>query len=454
MKNSFFSAIIFRQVTMMGFLFWAGVIPAQQLSSDPLYSLVFEDNFDSLNTNSWRTSWYWGNNMWNANYILACDSNNFPGRIVDIAYNTQPPDDTNRLILDTLGNKYMRLVFNREDFYAHMWAYHRPCPSDICSGYPCYYNSSDDFWYCYYDSLVPYKFSGAMLMGKEKYKYGYVEMRYKLRDLFESDDNAYGPNLWMWHSDSSVRYSEIDIFEQRGKDWRMAMNFHFRKFKPDTSTIWKDTVFWHGFGNQVTPSCPYPSVLEESLPYNGGTWHVVGCEWTPDHIDTYYDSDDTIRRFSASKLPVYRLTAMPLIVDCYMPAVQYCIPFDDTATRVPFFYDIDYIRVYQINQSDDCESTPGYFAEFDTNDYESILYRDLTVGGGGGAVLDSGSFHLAGQDFVLLQSGFEVSGTADVIISTTPCQNDQYHGRESGLQYWQWPDPCMINDMLEAKNPQ
>ena len=31
----------------------------------------------------------------------------------------------------------------------------------------------------------------------------------------------------------------------------------------------------------------------------------------------------------------------------------------------------DYIRVYQINQSEDCDTTSGYFPELDTNDYIS-----------------------------------------------------------------------------------
>ena len=291
-----------------------------------------------------------------------------------------------------------------------------------------------------------------MLMGKERYKYGYIEMRYKLPDLPESDFNAYGPNLWMWASDTVAKYSEIDIFEQQGTTWHMAMNFHFRKTNPENSNVWADTVFWHGVQKQVTISSPYPSILDESLEYNGGTWHTIGCEWTPDHIDTYYDSDDTIRRFSVLKLPVDRLTAMPLIIDLYMPAAQYCIPFNSTYTVRPFKYDIDYIRVYQINQVCNCASTSGFFPNFVTNDYTSILYRDLTIGGGGSAILNNGSFHLAGQDFVLLQSGFEASGTADVIISTTPCQPDQARIIESMQSNYEMPDRSILNDMKEAKS--
>jgi hypothetical protein len=313
------------------------------------------------------------------------------------------PDDSNRVIINFGGLSYERLIFNRSDFYAPMIAYHDPCPSAFCTSHnaPCDSNSSG-LHYCVYDTLMPFKFSGAMLKGTERYKYGYFEVRYKLRDLLESDYNAYGPNFWLWASDTNAFNSEIDIFEQRGTDWRMEMNFHFRKMNPDHGTVWEDTVAWHGLGNPITTTTPYPSIIGQSPSYNGGNWHTVGCEWTPDHIDNYYDSDDTIRRFSVAKLPVDQLTAMPLIIDLYMPAVQYCIPFDSIHTYRPFHYDIDYVRVYQINQVCDCESTSGYFASFSTNQYSSILYRDLTVGGGGNAILNSGSFHLAGQDYVLL----------------------------------------------------
>jgi hypothetical protein len=346
------------------------------------------------------------------------------------------------------------MIFDRKDFNGDIWVYHSPCPgSPFCDGHNCYTNSSN-LTYCSYDSLVPFKFSGAMLKGKEKYKYGYIEMKYKLRDLQIAPYNAYGPNLWMYGSYTNANYSEIDKFEQRGTDWHMDLNFHFRKKSPDSSNIWKDTVFWHGknWKDSVFISTPYHDQINQSLSYNGGTWHTVGCEWTPDHIDTYYDSDDTIRRFSVLKLPVDSLTAMPLIIDLYMPAAQYCIPFNDTNTRVPFFYDLDYIRVYQINQVCNCASTSGFFPNFATNDYTSRLYRDLTIGGGGSAILSNGSFHLAGQDFVLLQSGFEASGTADVIISTTPCQPDQARIADSTQSNYEMPDRSTLNDMKEAKS--
>ena len=43
----------------------------------------------------------------------------------------------------------------------------------------------------------------------------------------------------------------------------------------------------------------------------------------------------------------------------------------------------------------------------------------------GSAVFNAGVHHLAAQDYVLLQEGFEVSGTGTVMISTKSCQPNQ-----------------------------
>jgi hypothetical protein len=54
-------------------------------------------------------------------------------------------------------------------------------------------------------------------------------------------------------------------------------------------------------------------------------------------------------------------------------------------------------------------------------------------------LLYSGSYHFSGQDYVLLQDGFKVSGTATAIISIMKCQPKQSNQVESepGQEYYQ-----------------
>jgi hypothetical protein len=263
-----------------------------------------------------------------------------------------------------------------------------------------------------------------MMYGKYKFKYGYFEMRYRLPDaatILNNSYNAYGINFWMFGSDVTAYYSELDFFEQRGTDWHMDANYHYQHTSSSPG--------YNAVGNSITATSPYSTNVNNSanLGSNGTAWYTVGCEWTPEHLDFYYNSDDTMRRYSASASPaIAGMCAMPIVLDVYMPAFQFCIFFDSAQTRQPLNYDIDYIKVYQVKQH--CVSKS--FLNTSSTIYADTLWQDLTIGGtGGNATFSSSTHHLAGQDFVLLQEGFEASGASStLIISTMPCQADQYKG--------------------------
>ena len=93
--------------------------------------------------------------------------------------------------------------------------------------------------------------------------------------------------------------------------------------------------------------------------YNGGTWHTVGCEWTPAYTDFYYDSNDTIRRYSDTKLPIHNLDSMYMIIGLGMPPDNYCIQYQQGYTPTKINYDIDYVRVYQINEVNNSLQLPA-----------------------------------------------------------------------------------------------
>lgn len=114
---------------------------------------------------------------------------------------------------------------------------------------------------------------------------------------------------------------------------------------------------------------------------------------------------------------------MPFIIDGYTPTPNYCVPFVEGTTQMPFNYDIDYVKVWQINQN----CIPQSFLNTGSGTYISTLWQSLTIGGSGGsAIFNSGKHHLAAQDYVLLQEGFEASGAnTTVTISTKACQSGQ-----------------------------
>ncbi len=204
-----------------------------------------------------------------------------------------------------------------------------------------------------------------------------------------------------------------------------------------------DTAYWHANCCNVAypPTIPYER--KYFGPYNGGAWHTVGCEWTPEYLDFYFDSQDTVQRFTDGKIKVSKLNAMPLIIDNYTPANQYCIHFDSLQTQMPFNYDVDYIKVYQVKQ--DCSSKT--FSGIGSSSYQSKLYQDVTLNGS--SVFNSGSHHICGQDFVVLNDGFEISSAIiNVTIDTKKCQADQTFQSGTTVPY----DTEMLKQISSTKD--
>lgn len=382
---------------------------------DPLYELVFVEEFDdtTLNTNKWDTQWPWSKaNMINSNFI-----HHENGDSMDVALLRHAPFNQGNWAFNTTGTGYVRMIYKKENCQSNIWIY-KPY---------------------FHDSLVPFKYTGAMMRSKERFKYGYFEYKFKVdnpaHDLPDSATyNAYGPNFWLWNSDTNnynpagmprqpAKYSELDILELRGTNWTGDANIHYQKMEADT--------FFHAKGditldsNIVAPS-PYDKIDTYLLP---NIWHTVGCEWTKQYADFYYDAPNFHRRYSDSLTKIDELIEMPITIDNYMPAFQFWIHFDTLLTKHPIYYDIDYVKVYQAKQ----EYVDKNLLNATSLSFESKVYKSLTVGGAGGnAIFNTGKQHLCAEEFVLLKENTEVSGDAEVTISCRPYQHDQWYGYKSG----------------------
>lgn len=381
---------------------------AQSVPDDPLYQLVFVEEFDSLglDTSKWHTTWPWGPNIYNNNHIISCFGSGFPNDTVDIAFNRdQWGGGTNRAF-DTVGSGFQRIISRRENFNAPIWTY------DANGNYTGTQN-------------IPFEFSTAMLYGKNNFKYGYFEFRYRTSAFAGHPSNAYGPNWWMWAGSSNgVEYSEIDIFEMSGVNWRKNLNIHFRRIRPTVNYSGPqfDTTFFHAL-SESSAGNPAPYTHPNSDEEVPGNWQTVGCDWNPNYIDVFYSSNDTFHRYTDTKIYVSQLGPMPFIIDTYTPAFQACIPFVDGVTQMPFNYDIDYVKAWQIRQN----CIPQSILNTSSATYVSTLWQSLVIGGvSGSATFSTGNHHLAAQDFVTLQEGFEASGAnTTVTISTKSCQVGQ-----------------------------
>jgi len=337
---------------MLAMLLAAQQIKSQQLSQDPLYKLVFFDEFDalSLDTSKWYPHYPWSPSFYNNNILKPACTTAFPAdSTVPMAfhYGYGVNIDNNR-IYDTTGTGFHRLRSKKESppVTGHIWDYSANPDTTISK---------------------TFKFTSSMLWSRYNFKYAYIEMKYKLSNVTAPNVyNSYGPNFWLWSSDANANWSEIDIFEEKGSDWSMTPNTLYRKTHPaNYAGIPQDTVLVKSSGAVCVG------------PYNGGNWHTVGCEWTPDYADFYYDSNDTIRRYKDANVHVSQMSPMTVIADVYAPSWQFCLPFDSVNTQMPFDYDIDYIRVYQVKQN--CISKT--YLNTSSSAYADTLYQDLTIGG-------------------------------------------------------------------------
>jgi len=380
---------------------------------DPLYELVFVDEFDStsLDINKWYTRWPWSKaNMKNSNFITRGSDT------MDVALLRHAPFNQGNWDFDTIGAGYTRMIYKKEDCWGNIYV-----------------------WEPYtHDSLVFFKYSGAMLRSKEMFKYGYFEYRFRIdnptHDLPDSSNyNAYGPNFWLWNSDTVVypdnptrppaQYSELDILELDSENrWEGDANIHYQRTKTDTFFRAKSKPNLNGVdvGTQ-----PYVDVHTNLYPHN---WHTVSCEWTKEYADFYFDAPNFHRRYSDTLIKVDELIEMPVTIDNYMPAFQFWAHFDTLNTKQPIYYDIDYVKIYQIKQ----EYIDTIVLNTNPSIFESKVYKSLTIGGSAGnSQLNSGKHHLCADEYVLLDEGSEISGTAEVTISCRPYQHDQWHGIHS-----------------------
>jgi hypothetical protein len=405
-KINYFQTNRLRFVTFIGTILLIGLtnskLVAQTLADDPIFELVFVDDFASLDTSKWNHDWGWGPNLFNTNKIKSCIGSGFINDTVDIAYCYKFGEGNSRSFLTSGGVTFERLISKKENVTRDILLY------DAAG------NANGS-------APKPFKFTTAMLKGKDYFKYGYFEIRFRTDSLITQSNgyNAYGPNFWMWNSNDALgaNYSEIDIFEINGVQWKMGPNCGFRIKNPNTP----GTPYEHTLFQAMTLSNPsnsiYSPFLVSSTP---GDWQTVGCEWVTDYVDFYYYSlsSDTSRRYAQNKIAVSNLIEMPLVIDTYTPAFQYCIPFNNANTTLPFNYDIDYVKVYQ--QKQDCSSKS--FSGEGSASYQSKVYKDVTVEN---SIFSSGTHHICGQDFVQLGIGFEITGNCTVIIDNKKCLSGQ-----------------------------
>jgi hypothetical protein len=407
---------------------------AQSPNTDALFDTVFVDEFSTINANNWGTHYPWGD-FWNTNistYPLSiavggtiCNNTTYfiqPGKIAGLNYDI---NDTNNFQLGSGGGlNYIRLTGKKESTPKNMtkWKQWYSCsgtPHPNCTA-PCWGSA------CVRDTTMPFKYTNGMLASKRTFKYGYIEMKFRIPEFNNPSYtlNTYhssGPTFWMLGNIPSQPYSELDIYEGMANNCQYTNNWH--------------VVTTNGGRHNDNP-----------YPENGGThnlnygqWHTVGVNWTPTYLDFYLD-DNLIRRQDRDS--VSQLDTMYLYIENIIPNTENCFSIDSVNTPFPIHYDIDYVKVW--NPKLDC-STDKVYTNVTQASYDPKIYKSLLISGSGySATFTSGFTHFASNNGIELREGFEVSSNGTALLETLPCFSGMTHALKAQPSY---PAPSNVRMM-------
>jgi len=216
-------------IILLSYLWTFGQTPA----NDPHWQLVWEDNFNALNTNIW-------------------------------------------LVQDNFDHYGEKQVFINENVYTENG-------SLVCEikneSYSCPSWAIEPNWHCVrqYNTGQPYSYTSGWIESKAAYntQYGYIEARINFPYQY-----ALWPAFWTLIGDgvtNGTNAAEIDIAEMLGETGPNIITTNIHKVFPDNN-IYREDI----------------SPLNYSWGY--GNWHKYAIEWSPSKIIWYVD-DSPIRVF-------------------------------------------------------------------------------------------------------------------------------------------------------------
>lgn len=277
------------------------------------WKLVFEEEFDSLHldTSKWsRTDWHsW---TWKYSYLGKCDS------LVE-----RRTESSRNLIFDTTGTGSVVLRAIRESPAIKGFLY------NYCVSPPVRQ-------WVQFDYSIP-----AWLITKERWKYGYFEIRAKL-DIVDTSTKTIqgiGAAFWLYRGSWNEQpvWSEIDVFEYQGlrasdstfyRSPSFTSNTHFRECHPPGDESCDQSLF-----SEMT----YPLQIVN----NTGEYHTYAVKWTRRRMEFYFDGE----LYCVMKNHQRKMASQNMIIDMAIGTGKYS-PLPNS--QFPFNYTIDRVRVFQI----------------------------------------------------------------------------------------------------------
>lgn len=170
-----------------------------------------------------------------------------------------------------------------------------------------------------------YQYKSAMIMGTEKYKHGYLEMRCKV-----PKSNHQKSTFWMFggSDDNNTIHEayEIDIFEIEGEGISYPTNYHeYLYSEPGVATTDRYDIF---------------PLKNQSFAHD---FYTYGLEWDEDKVIWYINNEVVRIIHKNQQYPKVLLPdgALKTLVTNRVWSLDYNIPF-----KLPNYYEVDYVRLY------------------------------------------------------------------------------------------------------------
>lgn len=448
---------------------------AQLPPYNPNYELKFFDDFDRLNLD---TTWYNYFNWGNLDYtITALD----PDGIKDDTVYTQAymPTNDHNFIYDNAGSGKISLVTRKETpkYSGLVWDYYHLDTTSIVQhtlfsglnstghsvGTFSFYVDSATYLVVEQDSIYTvdslhvvrdsihrefrhstkeFEYTTAMLRSHNKYRYGYFEMRFHLPNLDpDSNNTGIGPNFWLWDHHDTIPWSEIDIFEIKDD----SMFYNPGQYK-----------HYHSAATHITPDASTEKIMKykyfNQLNFCDTCYTKFSVLWDDKSIKYYVNGNNV---WESDNFPD-RMIAMPIIIGYAVP-----INLDDDNnhtpilpnphTILPYSYDIDYVKAYQLKQY--CNSD-YVITSFNPDNFDYGLYKTISLGGSGSSsTIASGKVvPLMATDGITINGTFTVELGAEFSLETRPCLQQSLTNKGSQQETQTPPPDSFYETFFPSKN--
>ncbi|MFH2144218.1 MAG: glycoside hydrolase family 16 protein [Bacteroidota bacterium] len=253
----------------------------------------------------------------------------------------------------------------------------------------------------------------AWLCSKKTWKYGYFESSFRLTYVDTTQYTCQG--LWPAFWTVGCNAFEIDIAEFQ----------HYYYPNPDPPpTLLKNrtpTTWTHIHSDNG-------SVSGENIKthINSGNFHKFAAKWSPEKVDFYIDDQySQSLDLSGTGYSVSDILPQHIILD--FGILYGDVP--DATTVFPFDYQIDWVRLYQLNQrcDDDIE-----ICSFDPSTFDFSLYKSINIGDGSCSLSLSSQnpIEMLAIDYFQINKGVTIPPGTELLLDFEQCQPDESEREE------------------------